>query len=203
MEHLQAYLPDASQQSSIRERVAVDAERETNDLKAAEYMQERVGQEFEGMISSVTSFGIFVELSNTIEGLIHVSFLTDDYYHYDENTYSLIGERTKRIFRIGDQVKIKVSGVNLEERKIDFLLVEHTPSQQFEEYDHLRKKERKKKAEEKNRRSKQRPRTSKDTKGTKGKKKQGVQLKVGTGKGTNKKSKTGSKPFSNRKRKQK
>jgi ribonuclease R len=126
IEQLQLFLSDASEQSSVRERVAVDAERETDDLKQAEYMTEHIGEEYEGIISGVTSFGIFVELDNTIEGLIHVSFLNDDYYRYEEKYYCLIGERTGRILRIGDQVKIKVSGVNMEERKIDFELLEHT-----------------------------------------------------------------------------
>jgi ribonuclease R len=132
IDELNAYLTDAAQQSSIRERVAVDAERETNDLKAAEFMMDKIGEEYEGIISSVTSFGIFVELENTIEGLIHVSFLTDDYYRYDESHYCLIGERTGRIFRIGDRVRIKVSGVNIDERKVDFELLEHFSDERFE-----------------------------------------------------------------------
>src|SRR5690606_13374424 len=115
MEQLQLFLSDASEQSSVRERIAVDAERETDDLKQAEYMTEHIGEEYEGIISGVTSFGIFVELDNTIEGLIHVSFLNDDYYRYEEKYYCLIGERTGRVLRIGDKVKIKVNGVNMEE----------------------------------------------------------------------------------------
>lgn len=122
---LNEYLPDAAKQSSIKERVAIDAERETSDLKKAEYMADKVGEEYDGIISSVTSFGIFVELPNTIEGMIHVSYLTDDYYHYDDHSYSLIGERTGQIFRIGDQVRVRVSKVDLNERKIDFELLEH------------------------------------------------------------------------------
>jgi ribonuclease R len=125
IDQLHAYLPDAAQQSSICERIAVDAERETKDLEQAKYMVDKIGEEYEGLISSVTSFGIFVELPNTIEGMIHISFLTDDYYRYDENSYSLIGERTGRILRIGDPVKVKVSSVNIEGRKIDFELLEH------------------------------------------------------------------------------
>jgi ribonuclease R len=127
IEQLQLFLADASDQSSVRERVAVDAERETDDLKQAEYMTSHVGEEFDGIISGVTSFGVFVELDNTIEGLVHVSFLNDDYYRYEEKYYCLIGERTGRVLRIGDKVRIKVSGVNMEERKIDFELLEHTP----------------------------------------------------------------------------
>ncbi|SFX21670.1 ribonuclease R [Thermoactinomyces sp. DSM 45891] len=133
IEHLQAYLTDAAQQSSIRERVAVDAERETNALKMAEYMKEHVGEEFEGVISSITNFGIFVELPNTVEGLIHVSNLTDDYYNFHERAYLLIGERTKHIFRMGDPIKIRVSGASLEERKVDFELVEHITQHELDE----------------------------------------------------------------------
>lgn len=125
IDQLNDFLPEAAKQSSIRERVAVDAERETNELKKAEFMLDKIGEEYEGIISGVTSFGIFVQLNQTIEGMIHVSYLTDDYYHYDDQSYSLIGERTGKIFRIGDPVKIRVSKVDLDERRIDFELVEH------------------------------------------------------------------------------
>lgn len=131
IDKLNEYLPDAAQQSSIRERIAVDAERETQDLKMAEFMMDKIGEEYDGIISSVTSFGIFVELPNTIEGMIHVSYLTDDYYRYDERAYALIGERTARVIRIGDRVRIRVSGVNVEERKIDFELLEHVQDERF------------------------------------------------------------------------
>ncbi|NGQ95107.1 ribonuclease R [Brevibacillus sp. SYP-B805] len=116
-------LPEIAEHTSQRERVAVDAERETDDLKKAEYMLAHIGEEFEGVISSVTSFGIFVELPNTIEGLVHVSYLTDDYYHYHEKMYALVGERTGKQFRIGDVVQVRVSNVNLDERTIDFEIV--------------------------------------------------------------------------------
>ena len=123
-EYLNIRMPDIAQQSSIRERVAVDAERDTAQLKKAEYMLDKVGETFEGVIGSVTSFGLFVELENTIEGLIHISNLTDDYYHYDESRLTLVGERTSRIFRIGDLVEIRVSKVSMEEHTIDFELVD-------------------------------------------------------------------------------
>ncbi|WP_420908686.1 ribonuclease R [Brevibacillus humidisoli] len=116
-------LPLIAEHTSQRERVAVDAERETDDLKKTEYMAEHIGEEFEGVISSVTSFGIFVELPNTIEGLVHVSFLTDDYYHFHEKAYALVGERTGKQFRIGDVVQVRVANVNIEERTIDFEIV--------------------------------------------------------------------------------
>ena len=118
-----ALLPDIAYHTSKMERRAVDAERETDELKKTEYMEDKIGEEFDGIISSVTNFGIFVELPNTIEGLVHVSYLTDDYYHYDERQYAMIGERTGNVFRIGDEITVRVIGVNKEERSIDFEIV--------------------------------------------------------------------------------
>ena len=109
--------------SSERERVAEEAERESVDLKIAEYMASRIGETYEAIVSGVTSFGIFVELDNTIEGLVHVSHMEDDYYHFNEKTMALIGERTGKTFRIGDVVQVKVYNVNIAERHIDFVLV--------------------------------------------------------------------------------
>jgi ribonuclease R len=116
-------LPEIATHTSERERVAVDAERDTDDLKKAEFMEDKIGEEFEGVVSSVTNFGMFVELPNTIEGLVHMSYLTDDYYRYDERTYSLIGERTKKTFRIGDMVQVRVAKVNKDEHAVDFEMV--------------------------------------------------------------------------------
>ncbi|QFK72780.1 ribonuclease R [Pradoshia sp. D12] len=116
-------LGEIAQHTSSMERRAVDAERETDDLKKAEYMEDKVGEEFDGIISSVTNFGMFVELSNTIEGLVHVSYMTDDYYHFDDRQYAMIGERTAKVFRIGDEITVKVINVNKDERTIDFEIV--------------------------------------------------------------------------------
>jgi ribonuclease R len=116
-------LPDIADHSSNMERRAVDSERETDELKKAEYMEDKIGEEYDGIISSVTNFGLFVELPNTIEGLVHVSHLTNDYYRYDERTYAMIGERTGNIFRIGDEITIRVINVNKDERSIDFEIV--------------------------------------------------------------------------------
>ncbi|UHA75167.1 ribonuclease R [Paenibacillus sp. 481] len=124
LEQLQARMPDIAQQSSERERVAVDAERDTVALKKAEFMLDKVGEEFDAIISSVTSFGMFVELDNTVEGLIRLSELSDDYYHFHEQHMVLIGERTSNIFRIGDEVRIRVARVNMEEHTVDFELLE-------------------------------------------------------------------------------
>lgn len=113
-------MPEIARHTSERERTAVDAERETDDLKKAEFMKDKIGEEYTGVISSVTNFGLFVELENTIEGLVHVSYLTDDYYHYDERRHAMIGERTAKVYRIGDEVKVKVASVNTDERAVDF-----------------------------------------------------------------------------------
>jgi ribonuclease R len=118
-----ARLPEIAHHSSKMERRAVEAERETDELKKAEYMEDKIGQEYDGIISSVTNFGMFVELPNTIEGLVHVSYLTDDYYRYDERHFAMIGERTGNVFRIGDEITIRVINVNKEERSIDFEVV--------------------------------------------------------------------------------
>ena len=107
------------------ERLAEDAEREVDDLKKAEYMMDRIGEEYDGIISSVTSFGIFVELSNTIEGLVHITDLDDDYYVYDEAHLMLIGERTKNIYRLGDAVKVRCSRVDIDNREIFFDIVKN------------------------------------------------------------------------------
>ncbi|ERJ13322.1 ribonuclease R [Haloplasma contractile] len=118
-----AIMPEIGLQTSKRERDAIDCEREVDDMKKAEYMEDKVGMEFDGIISSVTSWGIYVELENTIEGLVHVLDLTDDYYEYDEDTVSLIGKRTKKIFRLGDTVRVKVISASKEEREVDFEIV--------------------------------------------------------------------------------
>lgn len=114
----------ASTQSSERERAAELAERDVHDYYKACYMADKVGQEFEGTISSVTNFGMFVELENTIEGLVRLANMADDYYIYDDMTYTIIGERTKKTFRIGDPVRIRVDRVNVDFREIDFELLE-------------------------------------------------------------------------------
>jgi len=121
---LNELIPSIAEQSSIRERAAEDAEREVEDLKKAEYMAERIGEEYEGIISSVTSFGLFVELDNTIEGLVHVSHMEDDFYIFDEVNHVMIGERKRIIYRIGDTVKVRVLSVDMANRSIDFVLAD-------------------------------------------------------------------------------
>ncbi len=106
--------------SSEREKIATKVERDSEDLKKAEYMQDKIGEEYEGIVSSVTQFGIFVELENTIEGLIRFENLGDEYFIYDEERKRLIGERTNKTYKIGDKVKIKVISANKALRQIDF-----------------------------------------------------------------------------------
>lgn len=115
-------LSGIAEKSSERERAADDAEREIEDLKKVEYMKNKIGNTYKAIISNITNYGFFVELDNLVEGLVDVDSLEDDYYHFDEDTYTLIGEKTKRKFSIGDEVYVKVIAANIERREIDFAL---------------------------------------------------------------------------------
>lgn len=121
-QHYISILPEITKQCSERERNAEEAERDCDDLKKAEYMLNYMGEQFTGVISNITSFGIFVELDNTIEGMIKLSSMYDDYYSYDEKQYCLIGENTGNIYRIGDVVDIVVVRSSPETRQIEFML---------------------------------------------------------------------------------
>lgn len=121
--HWSAILADIAEHTSERERRAVEAERDTESLKKAQFMLDKIGEEFEGVISSVTNFGLFVELENTIEGLVHVSHMTDDYYRFDDRQMMMIGERSGKQYRLGDEVTVKVIAVKPEESTIDFEIV--------------------------------------------------------------------------------
>ena len=124
IKELEEMLPGMAEHCSKRERVADEAERETDDLKKVEFMLDKIGQEFDGIISGVTNYGIYVQLPNTVEGLVRISAIEDDYYVYNEKHYCLIGERTRRILRLGDSVRVKVAKVDMVMRNIDFVLVE-------------------------------------------------------------------------------
>ena len=112
----------AAEQSSVRERIAMEAERESVEIKLIEYMADKVGQEFDAVISGVTSFGLFAELDNLVEGLIHVSSMDDDFYHYHEDKMALIGERTGKTYRIGQPVRVILKRASKEDQQIDFIL---------------------------------------------------------------------------------
>ena len=113
-----------AKQSSEREKIATKVERDSIDIKKAEYMSNKIGEEYEGIISNVTSFGIFVELENTVEGLIRFEDLGNEYFIYDENHKILIGEKSKKVYRIGDNVRIRVKAASKEARTIDFEISE-------------------------------------------------------------------------------
>ena len=123
VKHYDRILAEVAKNSSERERLAEEAERETIKLKKVEYMEEHLGEEFEGVISSVTKWGIYVELPNTIEGLIHVTNMRDDHYNYVEENYEMVGERTGKTYKLGETVWVRVIGTDFLQRTIDFELV--------------------------------------------------------------------------------
>ena len=125
-------LPDIADHSSKMERRAVEAEREVDSMKKAEFMADKIGEEYDGIIGSVAKFGLFIELPNTIEGLIHVNSLKQDYFHYIENHMALVGERTGMTLKIGQKVRIKVVKADPETREIDFELLEAEEVQRLE-----------------------------------------------------------------------
>lgn len=121
-EKLAEMLPEMAEHASKRERVAVSAERDTTDLKKVEYMEQFVGDTFEGVISSVTGFGFFVELENGVEGLVHLTTLKDDYYDYVESRYALEGTHHHRVYQLGDTVEVVLVRASIEEKALDFVV---------------------------------------------------------------------------------
>ena len=120
MAHYEKILPEVATQSSEMERRAEEAERETVKLKKVEYMQDRIGEEFEGVISGITKWGAYVELPNTIEGLVHVVNMKDDHYEYREEQYELVGEHFRNVYKLGQRVRVRVLGADRLQRTIDF-----------------------------------------------------------------------------------
>ena len=124
IEHYWKILPEVAQQTSQLERRADEAERETIKMKKVEYMESRIGNEYEGVISGITNYGLYVELPNTVEGMVHVTTLRGDYYNYVESTYEMVGENSGKSYKLGQTVKIRVIGTDKLVRRIDFELVE-------------------------------------------------------------------------------
>ena len=125
--HFQRTLPDVARQSSERERVAVEAERASVKVMQMEYMKRHIGDEFEGVITGVTDFGLFVELHDLlVQGLVHVRDLDDDYYLFDERQYALRGRSRGRQYRLGDHVRVRTLSVNAESRELNLVLVADT-----------------------------------------------------------------------------
>lgn len=118
-----------TEHASTKERMAIECEREVDDMKKAEYMTKHIGEEYEGIISSVLSFGMFVELDNLVEGLVKLDDLTGDHYFFDESTFSVRGQNNKRGFRLGDRVKVIVKSASKENKTVDFTLVEPTKTE--------------------------------------------------------------------------
>lgn len=124
IEHYRTILPEVAKHSSEMERRADEAERETDKLKKAQYMESRIGKVYEGVISGITAWGIYVELPNTVEGMIHVSRLAGDYYYYREETYEMVGRDTGKCFKLGQKVRIVVDYVDRMAKSIDFILAD-------------------------------------------------------------------------------
>lgn len=130
IEHYERILPEVAKHSSEMERRADEAERETDKLKKVQYMSGHIGEVFPGVISGVTEWGFYVELPNTVEGLVHVTTLTDDYFHYSESTYELIGEATGQRYKLGQKVKVVVAATDAFMRTIDFRVVTDLESEE-------------------------------------------------------------------------
>jgi ribonuclease R len=124
-ESLDRRLPIAGEHTSMRERRAMEAEREIVDLKKCQFMATRIDEEFDALVSGVQPFGFFVELNDVfIEGLVHISNLSDDFYHYEDDLHRLVGQHRRRVFQVGVPVRVRLASVNLPRREIDFVLVE-------------------------------------------------------------------------------
>lgn len=130
LKHYNKLLPDIARQSSITERRADDAERDVEKLKKVEYMSSHIGEQFEGVISGITNWGMYVELPNTVEGMVRVSDMRDDYYIYDEERYTLIGEHTRKTYKLGEKVVVEVAATDKLQRTIDFRIVEELPEEE-------------------------------------------------------------------------
>ena len=114
--HYESFLSEAAYHCSVTERTADDAERETDKLKMAEYMSGRIGEEYDGIISGVTSWGVYVELNNTVEGMVPLNELEDDFYEYEEDKMRVVGKKTGKIYRLGDEVRVQVIDIRIEEQ---------------------------------------------------------------------------------------
>ena len=132
IKHYDRILPDVALRSSMMERRADEAEREVDKMKKAEYMEQFIGETFEGVISGMNTWGMYVELPNTVEGMVHVTALKDDYYFYDEERYLMIGERTNKTYKLGEKVKVVVTGVDKLLKTIDFELADEEEDNSLE-----------------------------------------------------------------------
>lgn len=132
-EHYREILEEVARQSSVCERRAQEAERESDKMKKAEYMSYHLGEEFEGIISGVTGYGLYVELDNTVEGLVHISSLRDDYYSYDPEKFELQGELTKKVYHLGQRVRVRIADADAQKRTVEFVLLEDGKEEDYAE----------------------------------------------------------------------
>ena len=121
IEHYEKILPEVAAQCSDRERTADEAEREVIKMKKAEYMQQHIGEEYEGVISGVTKWGIYVELPDTVEGLLHVSDMRDDHYEFSEQNYEMVGTHTGRTYKLGQKIRVRVADADKLQRTVSFV----------------------------------------------------------------------------------
>lgn len=122
--HYDNILPDVTKNCSINERRAEDAEREVEKMKKTEYMLDKIGQTFDGVISGVTAWGVYVELPNTIEGMVHVNDMEGDYFYFNQSEYEMVGETTHKTYKLGQRVKVRCKGADKFLRTIDFVFCE-------------------------------------------------------------------------------
>ena len=122
IDHFNSIMPDIAEHTSKKERGAIECERDVMDMKKAEYMTQFIGDIFDGVVSSLTKWGMYVELPNTVEGLVRLQDMKDDFYHFNEDTMTIVGRRLKHVYRMGDQVKVKVKAANKDEGTIDFTI---------------------------------------------------------------------------------
>ena len=133
IDYFKEYLIPLTEHASQKEKDAIECEREVEDMKMAEYMMDHIGEEYTGIISGVQSFGMFVQLPNMIEGLVHISDIPGDYYNFDEKTMTLIGQRHKKRYRLGDEIKVICKSASKEESYIDFEIKEESSDESEKE----------------------------------------------------------------------
>ena len=134
MDHYRDILPNVAKVTSETERRADEAEREVEKLKKVQFMEGKEGKVFDGVISGITKWGIYVELANSVEGLIHISRLVDDYYDYKEDTYEMVGESTGKRYTLGEEIKVRLLSANVVQKTIDFVPVREDDEADWERY---------------------------------------------------------------------
>ena len=159
--HWAQQLDEVAVQTSACERKSIDVERAVDDLKKAEFMEDKVGQVFEAVISSVTSFGMFIALENTVEGLVHISNLLDDYYEFHEKELALVGKRTHKTYKMGDPIKVRLIRADAQQRQVDFEPVLTAEEQERVKIEQQRRAQSKPHSFSKKRRASKRSRTNK------------------------------------------